>query len=782
MQMDPQSQLVDYPDSSFFETLDLSDYERTFANTEYGRGLEYYLARLDRLMLHGRRVLDAGCGVGQWSVALSYRYNEVDAIDVNQTRIETFRKVRDSLCTKDKISIHQASVIDTPFLDESFDAIFCYGVIMFTPIESTLREFFRVLKPGGRVYVCLNGDGWFQYVRDTREDPVVVQYMKHILARTAVERITATSVLDDCSLLDRAAVRQARNEEHTREKNMIHQAYMDLSCLLEGPVPGQISLFPDTTYTYMDWAKRADPPFAYLAEGLCADMQRRTGLSALSKRSSDRYGPAGPLGLARMIVCQLLLFGRLPEFEDFYALVQRLCYEKPDSFEWHEEDLEVFQCLSWIYEVQRERISDPTRAYSFEELASLIDRQGFADFQPAYEGHLVCDVRVPAVEPIYEGLYNGYLCVWEAIFLRPNNDPRVMSPEDHVRECDLRRKQSLCLLASNGAVISNTSRQTLPSEYLQLARHKADALDGVKHLAYIADRLCSEGGTEEQHFARIVEFVQRSIFRDPISQPLEGDGSMLDDPCVILMSHTGRCGHVAALLVKLFSLVGIRAEIVQLPRHVSVRALVGGRWLVADADTFKNGIVLRNEEGSLLSFEDIERNPFLLDRYPPTGWCYLPGTRYAKDSLGRVVSGYVELLPFEQRGFASGYYNERAAGFPPSLPVITRFDVHNGRCQLEWVPSVAPSDDLLGYRVRIGTRSRCWTYNNLGDHDEILQATCDDVSSTQTSDCHIDAELAMKRPGKLYASVTAINNRVELERETFFWPSEEASCEVPSDR
>ena len=47
-----------------------------------------------------------------------------------------------------------------PFKDESFDGLFSQEVLTYTDEKTSFQELSRVLKPGGKVYLCVNGTGW----------------------------------------------------------------------------------------------------------------------------------------------------------------------------------------------------------------------------------------------------------------------------------------------------------------------------------------------------------------------------------------------------------------------------------------------------------------------------------------------------------------------------------------------------------------------------------------------------------------------------------------------
>ena len=48
--------------------------------------------------------------------------------------------------------------------DNSVDFVYCYGVFMFLNQQKALTEISRVLKPGGRLYICTNSYGWWLYL------------------------------------------------------------------------------------------------------------------------------------------------------------------------------------------------------------------------------------------------------------------------------------------------------------------------------------------------------------------------------------------------------------------------------------------------------------------------------------------------------------------------------------------------------------------------------------------------------------------------------------------
>jgi len=228
--------------------------------------------------------------------------------------------------------------------------------------------------------------------------------------------------------------------------------------------------------------------------------------------------------------------------------------------------------------------------------------------------------------------------------------------------------------------------------------------------------------------------------------------------------------------VELFQHAGLEARLRQFPQHVVAEVRCDSRWVLADADAFKGGIVPETPEGRLLTMDDIEANPYVLDRFPPTGWMLRPGSKHTRGMLGHRVRGYVDALEPDDRGFVSGYYVTSARGFPPSLPEIRRFDVIGGRFRLSWTPTQVRDGRVVGYRVCVGTRSRVWTYDDIFQAEAPLAQTSCDVFEAETTALCVEGPLNSDASA-LFASVTAVSDRVEKEPATFFWPSEEAVLE-----
>ena len=136
-------------------------YERLYALEEghgWFRGMRAAAGALLAPLLRdgsGRRILDAGCGTGSMLDWLRRRFRDATliGIDVSPDALDFCRR-------RGHRSLAEGSVLSLPFRAESFDLVVCTDVLQHLPDppgdSAALSEAYRVLRPGGYLYVRTN--------------------------------------------------------------------------------------------------------------------------------------------------------------------------------------------------------------------------------------------------------------------------------------------------------------------------------------------------------------------------------------------------------------------------------------------------------------------------------------------------------------------------------------------------------------------------------------------------------------------------------------------------
>lgn len=112
-------------------------------------------------LFSGKKCLDAGCGNGRGSIFMAqHGADEIQSLDISSTNIESTQR-NAQLFGFDKVITPQLSSLEKiSFPDESFDFVWCNGVIMHTHNpDACLKEISRVLKKGGKAWIYVYGSG-----------------------------------------------------------------------------------------------------------------------------------------------------------------------------------------------------------------------------------------------------------------------------------------------------------------------------------------------------------------------------------------------------------------------------------------------------------------------------------------------------------------------------------------------------------------------------------------------------------------------------------------------
>ncbi len=146
----------------------------SFAERVWNTNMERYLKRLRAVQLDGLdRVLDAGCGFGQWSWALSLLNQRVEACDLASERLLLAQEIVKALEESAQIHFQYGALESLPYPKAYFEGLLCYEAIHASSWRESLAEFSRVLRPSGRAYITANGLGWYlrYFLEQPRREP-----------------------------------------------------------------------------------------------------------------------------------------------------------------------------------------------------------------------------------------------------------------------------------------------------------------------------------------------------------------------------------------------------------------------------------------------------------------------------------------------------------------------------------------------------------------------------------------------------------------------------------
>lgn len=103
----------------------------------------------------GQMILEAGCGSGRFTEIMLGAGARVISFDYSVAA-----DVAHESFAKNGATVSQASIYEMPFKPESFDRVFCYGVIQHTPdVKKSFFNLVSMVKPGGEIAVDVY-DAW----------------------------------------------------------------------------------------------------------------------------------------------------------------------------------------------------------------------------------------------------------------------------------------------------------------------------------------------------------------------------------------------------------------------------------------------------------------------------------------------------------------------------------------------------------------------------------------------------------------------------------------------
>jgi len=117
-----------------------------------GPGTDRDTRRAFRMLppLRAPHILDVGCGPGGQTLELARLFDaQITAMDTHQPYLDRLQRQAEGLGFAERIRIVNRSMLEMGFADQTFDLIWCEGAIYIAGFERGLREWRRLLRPGG---------------------------------------------------------------------------------------------------------------------------------------------------------------------------------------------------------------------------------------------------------------------------------------------------------------------------------------------------------------------------------------------------------------------------------------------------------------------------------------------------------------------------------------------------------------------------------------------------------------------------------------------------------
>lgn len=112
--------------------------------------------------LYGKDILEVGSGAGRFSsVVLEHTKGTLYSVDYSDAVTANLKN--NGHIAPDRFHLYQASIYELPFPDNSFDKVFCIGVLQHTPdFKASVRTLVEKAKPGGEIIVDFYSvKGWW---------------------------------------------------------------------------------------------------------------------------------------------------------------------------------------------------------------------------------------------------------------------------------------------------------------------------------------------------------------------------------------------------------------------------------------------------------------------------------------------------------------------------------------------------------------------------------------------------------------------------------------------
>ncbi|MGH7664221.1 MAG: class I SAM-dependent methyltransferase [Gemmatimonadaceae bacterium] len=141
---------------AMYERHPFPSYSDKFRKTSEEMFLKMRLLGLAEADYRDKRILDCGCGTGEFTCWYASRHNDVTAVDLSLPSLRHARAYAERYGLDARIRFQQQSVLDLDLPNDSFDIVYSYGVLHHTPDPFRgFQQMVRVCKSGGVVIVSV---------------------------------------------------------------------------------------------------------------------------------------------------------------------------------------------------------------------------------------------------------------------------------------------------------------------------------------------------------------------------------------------------------------------------------------------------------------------------------------------------------------------------------------------------------------------------------------------------------------------------------------------------
>lgn len=135
--------------------------DREMKNAGFSKDRFFAATNWDKEDLSGKDILEAGSGAGRFTqIVLDHTKGNLYSIDYSDAVSANYRN---NSHHGERLKLFQASIYDMPFPDNSFDKVFCFGVLQHTPdFKRSVQCLVKKAKPGGEIVVDFYPiKGWY---------------------------------------------------------------------------------------------------------------------------------------------------------------------------------------------------------------------------------------------------------------------------------------------------------------------------------------------------------------------------------------------------------------------------------------------------------------------------------------------------------------------------------------------------------------------------------------------------------------------------------------------